>query len=192
MNRHPPPDIDTNAAGQSTHILWDNLDVSGAKIPEFHARYKNSRGRVPRLKDAPRGTWKSRVVVPFGARQPYVEKIKARVGTLKAIWAYAASRPPMMAQFPDYITNHFSWVGSRATAQIKLDGPNPSITFGGPAAVAGPTNTKERIQFALKLRAKAMADSARLMISNYNKDVAQSIRPKAHAKEHAPQEEAVD
>ena len=179
-----------------THLLWQNIDWDGSKLPALHNRYRNRYGGIDAKKGSPNGEWNSRVVVPTGILKNYTPKVMDRVGTAKAYWAFLIAGEPFNAVFPTYITRHFGRIAGKVTANANFSGPNPTVTFGGPApAGTDPSKSKvdvrRQVALALKIRAKAMMDEIKLILSGYNKDIAAGIRPKKHANDNATPQEVV-
>jgi hypothetical protein len=172
----------TERNGTHLNLQWGAIDATGDRMAEYHKANRDpNTGKVKLIRRASNTVWAARVIVPTGSRDPYVKQIKARVGRAKAKWALIAAK--LGEKIPNWINRHFGSLGGESIA--NLDGlanrEKPSIIFG----TIDPNNRKIRgqVQAAVNLRAKAMANRARLMRSGYAKDVAQSIRPRPHASE---------
>jgi len=101
------------------HLLWENIDPTGANLPALHNQFRNPRtGRPYPVPRPAENEWRSRIVVPIGTREGYVAQIQAHVGRWKARWAFAAAQ--LGAKFPSWISRHFGQPGGVFTA--NLDG----------------------------------------------------------------------
>lgn len=169
--------------GMKLPLNWANIDSQGNRMREFHHQYRRN-GRVP-IEKKQKGRWDARVVVPEGKRAPYVSKVQKSVGRWRA--SIAAALPSLQQHVPTWINRHF---GSVQAIQIldmsMLNHPTqPRITFGTrapgiDAAYVG------RVNFAIKLRAKAMATRARMIIRGYGEDMRSGRKPTHHASKTSP------
>jgi hypothetical protein len=176
-------DIDawhTSQSGNRLHLLWDNLVVNPARLPELHNQYRNRRGRIPRDPNLGSGIWSSRIVVEKGQRAEYIAQVQSHVGRWKAKWAYGAAQ--LGDRYPAWIARHFGYVANKATFRPELTGDKPTITFGG----SGPNfaQDKGKIQAAIKFRVKAITNRIKIVVSGYAKEVAQGVRVTTQAHKH--------
>jgi hypothetical protein len=173
--------------GETLLYQWDNLVVSPGNLPALHNQYRGPEGRPYRTKTR-KGEWKSRIVVEQGQRAEYIKLVQSHVGRWKAKWAYAAWK--LGDEFPSWISRHFDYVSSRAPFTAKLDGPDQRIEFGS----SGVNFRKDigKIQSAIKFRTEVIVKRIKLIISGYNKQVAQKIRISAQAHKHNEPLESVD
>jgi hypothetical protein len=169
-------------------LVWAHLDPTGDRLAEYHNMYRNNKGRIPGLGTPPSNTWRARVVVPTGVRDPYVKKVQDRVGRWRAKWAFAAASKG--DHYPSWISRHFGSVGDGAVSDFSMleDSKDPSITFGCRGPGAG--SNRRKIQDALNFRAKAIGRRVKLILSGYREDIAKGIRARARAlKSGEPYEE---
>jgi len=174
----------TEKTGERIQLDWKQLDPTGDRMAEIHAANRDpNTGRVKIIRRANKGTWSSRAVVPMGTRAPYIARVKQRVGRWKASWALGGSK--LGDSYPGWIARHFGSVDNISIVDLSglADKEKPAIVFGSKAA--GNNRIRALVKAALDIRIKAMLNRTRLVTSGYKKDVAQSIRPKAHAKETA-------
>lgn len=170
----------TQKDGGRLHLQWDNLDPLAAHLPEEHNHYRGHYGTVKRLRSAGKGTWKARVVIPQGARAPYIRAVKARVGRGKCSMAMVAMTiGGTGSNFPNWIARHAGDMQSLSIVKINLENPAaPSITFGSRAP--GITRFRERVQDAVNFRARVMKRRVKLILGDY-KDW-RKVRAKANAR----------
>lgn len=181
--------IDTFIYGKNKeliHVQWTHLDPNGARIEEFHKRFKNHRGKVP-LRKQQKGTWSARVVIPKGMRQPYIDKLKERVGRWRA--SIARVLPAIGRPVPNWISRHFGKIYDITILDLsQLTHPTqPSITFGS-RAPGIEANYQNKIKAAVRTRTKAMGNRARLILSGYAKDVTAGLRARSRTQETATAE----
>jgi hypothetical protein len=160
--------------GNVVHLQWENLDPTGERMQEYHNAYRNARGRVP-LRKQRKGMWASRVVVPKGMKEPYIERVKKHVGRWKASWCKLAG--VLGVNVPSWIAAHVSASNPRAIGDISglHHGPVPTLVMGSRApGVAGQDHA---VRSALDVRAKSLARRAKLIVSGYSKDLAAGMRP---------------
>ena len=170
----------TKKDGEKIELLWGNLDPTGNRLPEFHEQYRDQRtGKVKTVKGQS-GKWKARVVVPKGIRDAFIRKTQAHVGAWKASWARAGAE--LGQKFPRWITKHFSTSAPLGVVDlIKANDPTyPTITFGSRAPGNG--RMQQRIQAAVKSRARSMARRTKLILSGYSKDISQGMKAQYRAK----------
>jgi hypothetical protein len=176
-------DIDawrTQKGGKTMRLLWDNLALNPAMLPELHNQYRNHLGRIPKMPNLGSGVWSSRIVVEKGRRDTYIAQVQSHVGRWKAKWAYGAAQ--LGDRYPAWITRHFGHIASKATFRPELTGDKPTITFGG----SGPNfaQDKGKIQGAIKFRVKAITNRIKIVASGYAKEVAQGVRITTQAHKH--------
>jgi hypothetical protein len=169
----------TETDKQRLNLQWANLDPNGTRLPELHKSYRDARtGRTASEKPV-NGVWKARIIVPLGARAPYIAKVKARVGRMKATWALIGSK--LGDSFPQWISRHFGSASQYSVADITHlnDVEKPYIIFGSRAP--GNNRLRPAIRDALRFRIRAMAKKTKLILSNYSKAVASGIKAEAAA-----------
>lgn len=182
-SKHGTKDINafiTNANGEKVNLQWANLDPLGSRMDEYHEKFQNRRGKVPRTKASGSGVWKARVVVPKGSRDPYIKKLQARVGRARASFAQTAAR--LGATFPSWISRHFGApISDIAIMELSgLQNPvSPSVVFGSRAP--GIDRVRDRVQAAVNFRAKVIVRKVKLILSGYNKDIAAGIKAQSQA-----------
>lgn len=177
----------TEATGTKLNLQWDHLDPTGARLPEFHLQYRDSSGRIPKIKKRP-GVWNARVVVPFGVRDDFIKKMQGHVGHWKATWAKAGAR--LGDKYPSWIARHFNSSLGIANIEGLSNRQAPSVTFGSRAG--GNSRIQARVQAAVRARAKAIARRVKLILSGYNRDLAKGMRAQARAKDYREPQEAVE
>jgi hypothetical protein len=155
----------TQRDGGRLNLLWDNIDPLGAHMPEFHRKYRSSRGRIPYdRRAAGAGTWRARVVVPQGSRAPYIKAVQARLGRAKCSIGLVGM---MLADnYPTYIMRHKGSVQNIAHVEIQLDRKNfPGVAFSSRAPGIG--QIRNAVQSAVTWRAKAVERRVRLVLTRY-------------------------
>jgi hypothetical protein len=165
-----------NAKG-SYEVNWEKLDPSGSGMAAFHKANRNRKGRTsgkPSRKIG--GKWQARYVVGRTGFDAYLKKVQARVGQLKSGWlkAYTAAG----GKVPGWISRHAAASLGGVVNNLAVPG-KPSITMSNHAA--GVLNIETVVRNALRARTGAMTKRLRLVLSGYNKDLAQNIRPRKHA-----------
>ncbi len=100
----------------------------------------------------------------------------------KATWAYAATL--VGASFPRWISRHFGTVSSLAIADIShiRDPQKPYVIFG--SRFSEGNRIRQRVRDAVNLRVKVIARKAKLMLSDYKRDMAQGIRAQSASAKH--------
>lgn len=168
----------TKKDGRKERVKWDLIVQNVGNLPELHDTYRGARGRPKRMKKS-QTQWISRLVVPVGARDPYVEQVQKKIGRWKAKWALTGKEKCGDDKYPKWITQHFESVRGKSFSFSEFDIENPQITFGG----SGPNfrDNIDRIRDAMKLRTRVIGDRIKLMWSGYAADMAKSIRIAANA-----------
>jgi hypothetical protein len=106
----------------------------------------------------------------------YVASVQKRVGRAKAAWAQS---------FKDLGGKPAAWYGKhipspKAISKPRLEGANPQVTMGSSAPAV--RDIEHHIRGAIRERQRAIARKIRLIVSQYNKDIAQGMRPRKKAK----------
>jgi hypothetical protein len=168
----------TKDDGSKLELRWENLDPTGSRLPEYHARYRNRAGRIPNRKKT-LGKWASRVVVPWGVRKPYIEKKKGLVGFWKATWA-ASTAAALGDTFPAWISRHYGRVAGLSVCKADFSNPDKfSFTFG--SRRTGNYRFSDRIRDAVAFRSKTISRRIKLILSEYNKETWQNMRRRTQA-----------
>lgn len=164
--------------GHDINLQWENLDPSGARLAEYHKKYRNAKGRIPSVK-AIKGVWRARVVVPDGVRAAFIADVQKHVGLWKASWAELPAK--LGEKFPTWIRRHLGHshgISDVTGLQNKLA---PSVKFGSRAG--GNSRIRSDIQAAVNARAKTIARRVKLILSGYNKDLARGMKAQSRAKD---------
>lgn len=156
--------------GEPIDIKWENLDPTGARLDVLHKSFRNKRGKIPLRRKSP-GKWDARIVTTFAAKKAHIDKIKSRVGMMKATMVLAAAR--LGEKVPTWISRHF---GSAFNARFsildlsQLNNPEyPVSVFGSRApGIAERVREKDRLRDAINLRARAIRTRTKLMLSGYS------------------------
>jgi hypothetical protein len=180
----------TKKDGTQVELNWENLDYTGSGLDDLHKKYRNQDGRVPRLHKSRANVWKSRVVVPEGVRAPFIKKIQQRVGRAKAAWAFTAYK--LGGSVPGWISRHFGSLGSTSISSTEglSDTIKPSVLFGSRAP--GVRKMQSQIQAAVRVRTKAIARKVKLILSDYNSDLARGMRAQTKAAKYKEAEPSVE
>jgi len=180
----------TEKDGTHLNLKWGAIDATGAAIELYHKQNRGPDGKVKREKRPRKDVWSARVVVPFGTRGPYIDKIKARVGRWKATWALIGAK--LGDKYPNWISRHFDSISGIATADIDglNNGEKPFAVFG--SAAPGNNRIRQRVQSAVSARARAMARRTKLILSGYSQDISRGMKAQARAKDYSESEEAVE
>jgi hypothetical protein len=194
--KHGTVNIDTwvSRSGKDkgkVHLLWDNLVATGnmGVIKRLHYSYKNARGHVRSEKGKPGdrgGVWKSRVVVPQGKRAAYIEDLQRRVGRMKAAWCALAERLGLKVE--PWVKRHVPSPFAIGDASGMSDGKFPTLKFGSRAA--GVALFRHQIEEAVRVRTTAMTRRLRLVLSDFNEDLARNMKLRAKEKAAAYNREA--
>lgn len=155
----------TGKDGNKTHIQWQRLDPSGAGMPAFHAKNRDSRGRTYRLKRDKPGVWFSPYVTSQSALDAYRAKILSHVGRRKAAWAksYAA----LGGKVQGWISRHLS--GAKGQIWNDLGNKNrPSVTVSSHAPGVG--QDEQIVRDAMRIRAQAIGRKMKGILSGYSAD----------------------
>ncbi len=126
----------------------------------------------------------NRIVANKGAVTKLRKSLKSHIGRAKAAWAQSAQALGE-TNIPEWISKHFPTPKSITFKQTF--GDKPSITIGSSAP--GVEKAAPIFQRKLKSRLNSMVARTKLHISGYSRDVAQGIRPLAHAHETQPEGE---
>ncbi len=149
-----------NIKGRSAN--WRVMNFSR----ELHQTARGSRGRVISVKNI--------FVLQVRELAKYVKSIQARVGLRKSGWLPALT--VLGGRAPAWVARHVS--NAPGTAALQLTGMMPGITISSHAAGVG--EDRRLIQYAVNVRAKAMASRARMLVKDYaNMWHAGAVRPAA-------------
>ena len=161
--------------GYKLPIKWANIVPSGNQntIKRLHYFYKDTRGKVP-YAGSSAGIWRSRIVVPMGAKKQYIAGVITRVGRAKAAWCKLAAS--LKVKIPAYVAQHGNSPFAFADTS-GLQGDNLSIGIGSRAP--GVWDLQRQINDAVRARVPKMLRHAALIISDYNKSLARSMRVNA-------------
>lgn len=154
--------------GGVERLVWGRIDPTGEQLPRLHRAARNKRGKVPRVGGYVKGVWRARVVVPYGIKKPYIEKVKARVGRFKASWG--ASAVVLGLTVSPWIRRHIAGNPKAVIADKgTLRGDFPFVKFGSRAP--GVDRQTELVRSAIRTRTKTMRRRIVLILSNYSKSV---------------------
>ena len=177
----------TNKDNSRVSLSWDNIDPLGDRIAEYHGHYRDPRtGKTPPPLPKQKGSlWAARVVVPSGTLQPYIDKVKQRVGMWKATWAFPAAQ--LGHHFARWISRHFGNIGDLTIYREDLNDPlRPSITIG--SRFPGNFKMQSSIEQAIKVRSKAVKRRIELILSDYARQFNSGSRVTSAATRVAPEE----
>lgn len=182
-SEHGTTNVDTWIKGKSDQpirLRWDSLDPTGERTFERHQKARNHVGRVTKGRKRVQGIWSVRAVVPKGTLPKYIKRTQARVGRHKATFALVVAK--LGGKVPSWLSRHFAKLGSLAVANIEglKDGNNPTVTFGSRAP--GNARIAQRARDAVRARTKAIERRIRLIVSGYNKDIANGYKARRKVK----------
>jgi hypothetical protein len=171
-----------------TRLVWGRIARTEADIHKAHIAVRlRGTGKIPRSFPATPETWRSRVVVPRGVREPYIRKMQARVGRWRASWAESLSvlsgvvgkavRPA------PWVRRHIPSPQAKTANVSTLTGPSPSVTFGSQSP--GVSRQRSLVESAMKIRAETMKRRAAFIISGFNRDLKRGMIDAARAKREA-------
>ncbi len=181
----------TRKDGTELHLLWDNIILNPANIPDVHNRYRNRRGRIPKENNFGQGVWNARIVVEKGQRSAYIKQVQSHVGRWKARWAYCGAKLGDN-RYPNWITRHFGYVSGNATLQSQLNGDAGEMFIQSGGRGPNFAENTDKIYSAMTMRVNAIKRRIKLIVSGYAKDVAQGLKVRAKARIEDAQMEEVD
>jgi hypothetical protein len=167
----------TGKDGKKTHLRWDRIDPLGANMSKIHNASRNQNGGIPRRTAKPvQGEWRARVVVPEESKASYLKMTLSHVGRWKASWA-ATAKALGVQGIAGWIARHIS--GNQAPKGFHdttglMTGNFPTVTFGSRAPGVG--RQRNNINDSVRIRAEAIKRRIELLVSGYNKDIANGMK----------------
>lgn len=136
----------------------DRINVDGSEQAAWHAKHRDSRGRISRStstsNDTVIGRWQAdnRLWVPPGSLSAYVKKMKARVGWAKAGWmkAYLGLKGKRVA---DWVARHGT---ARGQFENGLSSSRPYIAVYNDTGWGRSGEAQRIVSAAFAARTKAM------------------------------------
>jgi len=142
--------------------------------------------RTARLKQGQPNEWKALVVVDAASRDAYLRRIQGHVGRWKATWA--ATVAALGGRVPQWISRHFGDISGHTGLDLSgLSGESKTLSFY--SAAPGNNRIEQRVRDAIRSRMRSLSRRIKLVVSGYNKDLAQGMRPRTHAAEHPVDDE---
>jgi hypothetical protein len=144
-----------NGFEQMLRATWDRKAHVLPFSPSLHSSVRDTRGRVPR----------SRSIYTFDVQawKTYVEKIRKRVGLMKASWMQSALALGVRA--PGYVKRH-SGRGAYSANLESLDSPSVTMTSGA----KGADSLTGAVKQAMIGRAKRMESRIRRELGELKRD----------------------
>ena len=131
--------------------------------PSFHKLARNKRtGRVT--------SFQRRYTFEEGPRKKYIKEMQKRVGAAKGSWAEAYAKVGGKPKRWTITANNLSFPSSSTIIDATSDPINPSFEVTSTArGVTSAENLKKQINFAMRVRTKAMASKMKRMMSDPEK-----------------------
>lgn len=177
----------TRKDGVKRRLVWDNMlpNANRGALGMLHNQYRDNRGRVKsdKARKGDRGgdTWSARVVVPNGTLKGFIIDNQRKVGRAKAAWCKLAQRLGLKVE--PWVARQLPSPNAIGDASGMAEGKFPTISFGSRQAGVGAY--QPQIADAVQVRAEAMRRRVRLVLSDFNKELAQNMKLRTKEKKAA-------